>query len=61
MKPGQQATQDELREFLAPKFARFWLPDTFSFVNEIPRTSTGKMMKAKLREQFAGGEPENKK
>ena len=61
LKPGQQATQDELREFLAPKFARFWLPDTFSFVNEIPRTSTGKMMKAKLREQFAGGEPENKK
>ncbi len=55
LKPGQSATQDELRDFLAPKFARFWLPDAFAFVNEIPRTSTGKMMKAKLREQFAGG------
>jgi fatty-acyl-CoA synthase len=61
LKPGQQVTQYELREFLAPKFAKFWLPDTFAFVNEIPRTSTGKMMKAKLREQFAGGAPDDKK
>jgi acyl-CoA synthetase (AMP-forming)/AMP-acid ligase II len=37
---------------LASKFAKFWLPDAFVFVNEIPRTSTGKMLKAKLREQF---------
>jgi fatty-acyl-CoA synthase len=55
LKPGLQATPDELREFLAPKFARFWLPERFEFVAEIPRTSTGKMMKAKLRERFGGG------
>ena len=61
LKPGQQATQDELRDFLAPKFAKFWLPDTYAFVSEIPRTSTGKMMKAKLREQFSGGAPQSKK
>jgi len=41
-----------LRAHLAPKFAKFWLPDAFEFVDEIPRTSTGKMLKAKLREQF---------
>jgi fatty-acyl-CoA synthase len=52
LKQGQSATADELRDFLAPKFARFWLPDDVVFVSEIPRTSTGKMMKAKLREQF---------
>jgi fatty-acyl-CoA synthase len=52
LKPGQSATQDELRAHLAPKFAKFWLPDAFEFVNEIPRTSTGKLLKAKLREQF---------
>ena len=53
LKQGQSATQDELRAHLAPKFAKFWLPDAFEFVDEIPRTSTGKMLKAKLREQFS--------
>ncbi|HSN38764.1 MAG TPA: AMP-binding protein, partial [Burkholderiales bacterium] len=52
LKPGQAASAEELRDYLAPKFARFWLPDAFVFAGEIPRTSTGKMMKAKLREQF---------
>jgi len=52
LRPGQAATAQELREYLAPRFARYWLPDGFEFVNEIPRTSTGKMLKAKLREQY---------
>jgi fatty-acyl-CoA synthase len=52
LKAGQAATQDELRGHLAPKFAKFWLPDDYVFVGEIPRTSTGKMLKAQLREQF---------
>ena len=52
LKPGRTATPDELRAHLAPKFAKFWLPEAFEFVEEIPRTSTGKMLKAKLREQF---------
>jgi fatty-acyl-CoA synthase len=54
LKSGQTATADDLREYLAPKFAAFWLPDSVVFVDEIPRTSTGKMLKAKLREQFRG-------
>ena len=52
LKPGQSATAEELRDYLAPKFASYWLPDGIEFVAEIPRTSTGKMLKAKLREQF---------
>jgi len=52
LKAEQSATAGELREFLAPKFSTIWLPDAFVFVPELPRTSTGKMMKAKLREQF---------
>ncbi len=47
-----KVTPEELREFLAPKFAKWWLPDAFVFVDEIPRTSAGKFLKAKLREQF---------
>jgi fatty-acyl-CoA synthase len=56
LKAGQSASAEELREFLNPKFADFWLPDAVVFVDEIPRTSTGKMMKAKLREQYKNWE-----
>ncbi len=52
LKEGAKATADELREFLAPKFAKWWIPEAIVFVEEIPRTSSGKFLKAKLREQF---------
>ena len=53
LKQGAAATADELREFLAPSFAKWWLPDRFEFVAEIPKTSVGKFRKTALREQFA--------
>jgi fatty-acyl-CoA synthase len=53
LKEGATVTVDELREHLAPKFAKWWLPDRFEFVNEIPKTSVGKFKKTALREQFA--------
>jgi fatty-acyl-CoA synthase len=49
---GQQATDDELRGFLAEKFPKYWLPDAFVATDEIPRTSAGKFKKTALREQF---------
>jgi len=49
---GHSVTAGELREYIAPRFASYWLPDDVVFVAEIPRTSTGKMMKAALRERF---------
>ena len=52
LKPGQSATAEALREHLAPRFAKFWLPDAVLFADAIPKTSTGKMLKAKLREQY---------
>ena len=54
LKPGASATPSELREFLAPQFAKFWLPDAFEFVDAIPRTSAGKFKKSELREMFKG-------
>lgn len=51
-KPGQQATKDELTAHLEKQFAKWWLPDDFLFVSQIPRTSTGKFLKMKLREDF---------
>jgi fatty-acyl-CoA synthase len=50
---GEQAQPEELREFLAAKFAKWQLPDAFVFAKEIPRTSVGKFLKIALREQFA--------
>ena len=53
VKEGQSATSDELRDFLAPSFAKWWLPDRFEFVAEIPKTSVGKFRKTELRDMFA--------
>jgi fatty-acyl-CoA synthase len=50
---GASATPEELREFLAPSFAKWWLPERFEFVAEIPKTAVGKFRKTALREQFA--------
>ncbi|MBL9012715.1 MAG: long-chain fatty acid--CoA ligase [Myxococcales bacterium] len=52
LKPGATATPDELRDHLAPKFAKFWLPDAYVFVDAIPRTSAGKFKKTELRETY---------
>jgi fatty-acyl-CoA synthase len=48
----------ELREFLAPQFAKFWLPEKFVFIDQIPKTSVGKYDKKVLRKRFADGELE---
>jgi acyl-CoA synthetase (AMP-forming)/AMP-acid ligase II len=53
LREGRTATADELREFLAPHFVKWWLPDRFEFVAEIPKTGVGKFRKTALREQFA--------
>ena len=52
LKPGAAASADDLRAFLTPQFAKFWLPDAFEFIDAIPRTSAGKFKKSALREQF---------
>ncbi len=52
LREGQAATSEELRNFLAPNFAKWWLPDSFEFVDEIPKTGVGKFKKTALRELF---------
>ncbi len=49
-KKGQTATEEELTRYLAGKFAKMSLPDAYVFMEQIPRTSTGKFLKTKLRE-----------
>jgi len=52
LKKDMSATRDELLQFIAPKFAHFWIPDDVVFVETLPKTSTGKFLKSALREQF---------
>ena len=49
-KQGQEASKEALAAHLAPKFASYWLPDDYIVMAQIPRTSTGKFLKTKLRE-----------
>jgi fatty-acyl-CoA synthase len=51
-KPNQDLTAQELLTFLSERVARWWLPDDVVFVDELPHTATGKLLKTKLRERF---------
>ncbi len=53
-KPGHEPEKAELLQFLEGKIAKWWMPDDVAFVDEIPHTATGKILKTKLREQFKG-------
>ena len=52
LKPGNSLSLEDLRAYLAPHFAKWWLPDAIAIVDQIPRTSTGKFQKSVLRERF---------
>ncbi len=51
-KPNAEVTAQELLNFYVGKIAKWQVPDDVQFVDAIPLGATGKMMKAKLREQF---------
>jgi fatty-acyl-CoA synthase len=51
-KPGQELDRETLLKFYEGKVAKWWIPDDVVFVNELPHTATGKLLKTKLREQF---------
>lgn len=54
LKPEYQdsITKSELLEDLRSQFHKTWIPDDVVFLNEIPKTSVGKFMKVKLREDL---------
>ena len=51
-KPDVKLDKKELIEFLGSKVAKWWLPDDVQFVEAIPHTATGKILKTRLREDF---------
>jgi fatty-acyl-CoA synthase len=54
LRDGASVDPDELRAHLARDFPNWQLPDRFEYIDEIPRTATGKWRKTALRERFAG-------
>jgi fatty-acyl-CoA synthase len=56
LKPGHAAAVQELRNFLAERVARFWLPERWVFLQVLPRTSVGKIDKRELRRLHAEGQ-----
>lgn len=52
LKDGASADAAELKEFLSTKFAKWWVPDAYVFIDEIPRSSAGKFQKTVLRDRF---------
>jgi fatty-acyl-CoA synthase len=55
LREGQDAAPEDLREFLAGKVAKWQVPENWTFVEEVPKTSVGKFDKKRLRAAFAEG------
>ncbi len=55
LRDGATADVQELVEHLRPRVARWWLPDEFAFIAEVPKTSVGKFDKKVLRARLHDG------
>jgi acyl-CoA synthetase (AMP-forming)/AMP-acid ligase II len=55
VKNDASTTPEELRKHLCDKVARFWLPERWTFIDEVPKTSVGKFDKKLIRSRYADG------
>jgi fatty-acyl-CoA synthase len=53
-KPGHKPDKQDILDFLSDKIAKWWLPDDVVFVESLPHTATGKLLKTELRARFHG-------
>ena len=56
LEEGASVSAEELREHLADRVAKWWIPDEFAFIDEVPKTSVGKFDKKVLRKRLEEGE-----
>jgi fatty-acyl-CoA synthase len=54
--PDSGVTAEQLRDFLAGSLARWQLPERWTFIDEVPKTSVGKFDKKVIRKRYADGE-----
>ena len=52
LKKDQSASKDDILGFMRGKTAKWWMPDDVVFVDEIPHTATGKILKTALRDRY---------
>ncbi|WP_316219511.1 fatty-acid--CoA ligase [Bradyrhizobium sp. SZCCHNR1043] len=52
LKPGQTTTREDILKYMEGRIAKWWMPDDVAFVDGIPHTATGKILKTALRDQF---------
>ena len=53
-KPEATVGADALKQWLAERFASWWVPDEIAFVESLPKTGTGKVQKTALRDEHRG-------
>ncbi|MFM9978963.1 MAG: long-chain fatty acid--CoA ligase [Sphingomonadaceae bacterium] len=51
-KAGSEVTDGTIRDWLGERVAKWWLPDAILFVESLPHTGTGKVLKSELRAQY---------
>ncbi|MCL6446986.1 MAG: long-chain-fatty-acid--CoA ligase [Armatimonadetes bacterium] len=52
LKPGQEATPEEITQFCRANLAGYKIPRSYEFVSELPRNPSGKVLKNQLREKY---------
>ena len=50
--PGKTPKEDEIKDCIAAKCAKWWMPDAIIFVDELPLGATGKILKRELKAQY---------
>jgi fatty-acyl-CoA synthase len=58
LKEGEDTAIEDLKAFLAGRVAKWWLPERWAFIDEVPKTSVGKFDKKVLRARYADGQLE---
>jgi fatty-acyl-CoA synthase len=53
---GSEVSSAQLRAFLEPRVARWWVPERWAFVAELPKTGVGKFDKKELRARYHAGD-----
>jgi fatty-acyl-CoA synthase len=53
LEPGASLTTEQVIAWLEPLVAKWWLPESVEFIDEVPKTSVGKFSKKDLRDRFA--------
>jgi fatty-acyl-CoA synthase len=58
LKESEEVSIEDLKAYLAERVAKWWLPERWTFIDEVPKTSVGKFDKKVLRAKYAEGDLE---